>query len=185
MQGTKEPQPELSVVLTVRDTEETIGRDVRRIAEHLRASGRSFEILALNDGCRDNSMGVLRLLAADVPELHLGLKNVAGNGFVRGAAEARGEWVLLVDARAPVPLAALGWALGRLQAGTDAVILRGRCIVAHRLRCLSALIRAVGRGESFETSFERHATGLSVQIIGTLTRRHIGLLEPVLRFLAA
>jgi glycosyltransferase involved in cell wall biosynthesis len=61
----------ISVVLAIRDAEESVGRDVRRIAEHLRGRGLSFEILAVSDGCRDNSLAVVRLLARQVPELRV------------------------------------------------------------------------------------------------------------------
>lgn len=178
--------PLVSVVLAVREAEETIGRDVRRIAAHLRARGVAFEILAVNDGCRDNSLAVLRLLAPHVPELRLLLGDAAGRASVRGTAEARGEVVILADAGgSPLPLAALGWALGRLSAGRHAVIFRGRCVIGRRLPCLPAVVRAAGRGDVFEASFERNARGLAMDVVGTRPRRRAGLFEPVLRFLAA
>ena len=175
-----------SVVLAVRDVEEMVGRDVRRIAEHLRARGTSFEILAVNDGCRDNSLTVLRLLAAQVPELRLHPGDVSGRAFLRGAAEASGEVVALAEiGRGTFPLPALGWAHARLAAGRDAVVFRGRCIVAARLACLSAIVRASGRGPMFESTFERSARGLSVDVVGApARRRRQGLLGPVLRLLA-
>jgi glycosyltransferase involved in cell wall biosynthesis len=176
----------LSVVLAVREAEETIGRDVRRIAEHLRAVGRPFEILAVNDGCCDNSLAVLRLVAAQVPELRLCAGDAAGRAFVRGAAEAQGAVVALVQAGAgSLPLAPLGWALSRLERGADALIFRGRCIVGRRLACLASIVRSWGRGDLFERSFERSARGLVVEVVGTRPRRPGGLLAPVLRFLAA
>src|SRR4051812_50192146 len=105
----------LSVVIAVREAEETIGRDVRRIAEHLRAAGRPFEILAVNDGCCDNSLSVLRLVAAQVPEMRLCPGDSAGRAFIRGTAEAHGTAVALLDARfGSLPLGPLGWALSRL-----------------------------------------------------------------------
>jgi glycosyltransferase involved in cell wall biosynthesis len=177
--------PELSVVISVREGEETIGRDVRRIADHLRGAGLAFEILAVNDGCCDNSLAVLQLLATQIPELRLSGGDATGKAFVRGTAEASGRLVALVEAgRGELPLAALTWAVARLARDKDAVVLRGRCIVAHRLTCLPAIIRAVGRGALFERTFERSARGLALEIVGLRPRSH-GLLAPVFRFLAA
>jgi glycosyltransferase involved in cell wall biosynthesis len=176
----------LSVVVAVREAEETIGRDVRRIADHLRATGRPFEILAINDGCCDNSLAVLRLLASQVPELRLCAGDAAGRAFIRGAAEAQGATIALLDSSGgSLPLGPLGWALSRLERGADAIVFRGRCIMGRRLVCLAAIARAWGRGDLFERSFERNARGLSVEVVGTRPRRPGGLLAPVLRFLAA
>jgi glycosyltransferase involved in cell wall biosynthesis len=176
----------LSVVLAVREAEETIGKDVRQIANHLRAAGVSFEILAVNDGCCDNSLAVLRLLTAQVPELRLCAGDARGRAFVRGASEAQGELVALVEAEGgSLPLAALGWAMARLERSTDAVVFRGRCVLGRRLASLSSVVRSRGRGDLFERSFERAAHGLSVDVIGTRARPTGGLLAPVLRFLAA
>ena len=179
-----ETSVEFSVVIAVREAEETIGRDVRRIAGHLREAGVSFEVLAVNDGCRDNSFAVLRLIAASVPELRLCTGDTSGRPFIRGAAEAHGEMVAMLDTRgAGLPLAPLSWALARLRRGADAIVFRGRCILARRLVCLPAIIRAAGRGDVFERSFECNASGLRIDIMGTRPRR-VGLFAPVLRLLA-
>ena len=175
----------VSVVIAVREAEETIGRDVRRIADHLREAGVPFEILAVDDGCCDNSFSVLRLVAVTVPELRLCAGDADGRAYFRGTAEARGETVALIAAdRAGLPLAPLGWALTQLHRGADAIIFRGRCILGRRLVCLPAIIRALGRGDLFERSFERNATGLQVEVVGHRRPRRAGLLAPVLRLLA-
>jgi glycosyltransferase involved in cell wall biosynthesis len=180
------PCPTLSVVLAVRESEETIGRDVRVMAQHLRAAGVSFEILAVNDGCCDNSLAVLRLLEAQVPELRICAGDARGRAFVRGAAEAMGHLVALVEpGDGSLPLSTLGWAASRLERSTHAVVFRGRCVVARRLPCLPAIIRSRGRGDVFERSFERAAHGLAIDVVGTRPRMPTGLLAPVLRFLAA
>jgi|1185.fasta_scaffold212745_2 hypothetical protein len=174
----------LSVVIAVREAEETIGRDVRRIAEHLRAAGVAFEVLAVNDGCCDNSFSVLRLVACSVPEMRLCAGDASGKAFIRGTAEARGEFVALMDAcRGGLPLSALSWTLARLGRGADAIVFRGRCLVGRRLPCLPAIVRASGRGDVYERSFERQARGLGVEVVGARPRR-AGLLDPVLRLLA-
>jgi len=177
--------PSLSVVIAVREAEETIGRDVRQMAQHLMAAGVSFEVLAVNDGCCDNSLAVLKLLASQVPELRLCAGDARGRAFIRGASEAQGQTIALVDAAdGSLPLAALGWAMSRLDRH-DAIVFRGRCVLGRRLATLPAIVRARGRCDLFERSFERAAQSLTVDVVGTRTRPVSGLLAPVLRFLAA
>lgn len=183
--ATKDVVPLLSVVIAVREGEETVGRDVRRIADHLRATGVSFEILAVNDGCCDNSLAVLRLVAAQLPELRLLSGDASGRAFRRAMIEARGELVALLDAgRGGLPLANLGWALARLQGGTAAVVFRGRCILGRRLACLPAVVRAAGRGSNYEWSFERQAAGLPIEVVGKRSLPGAAFLAPVLRVLS-
>jgi hypothetical protein len=178
--------PDISVVLAIRNDEETVGHQVRAIAAHLRGLGRSFEIVAVNDGSRDNSLSIVNLLAPHVPELRLLGSNVAGRAFLRGASEARGHALILLEANKPISLGPLGWALSRLEAGREAVILRGRYIVARRLLALPIIVRASGPGLLFEHVFERRAQDLGIDVVGSRPKPPAPLLlRPVLRFLAA
>jgi glycosyltransferase involved in cell wall biosynthesis len=204
--------PEISVILAVADAEESVGREVKRIAACLRERNANFEIIAVNDGSRDNSFAVLRLLALEIPQLRLCLAESAGRVFVRGVAEARGSIVVLREAGSTDVLpAAIGWDISRIAAGRRAVVLRGRCIVVDRMAGLPAILRTRGRGELYERSFERAAAELfyrdpqrvpqppagsadgqspsaqrdPLEIVGTRTRRRAGFLAPVLRLLAA
>jgi hypothetical protein len=161
---------DLSVVLAVGNCEETAGRQVRTLAQHLRSLGRSFEIVAVNDGSRDNTLAVLNLLESEVPELRLVCRDALGRAFLRGAAEARGQTVVLASVSATAGASTwsiLGWALGRVESGKDAVVLRGRFTVARRLPCLPAIARAKGPTPSFERRFEREISALAVDVVGT------------------
>ncbi|HVZ71763.1 MAG TPA: glycosyltransferase [Polyangia bacterium] len=179
-------EPEISVVLSVGNDEDRVGHHVRSVADHLRRLGRSFEIVAVNDGSTDNSLSIATLLAGTVPELRVLARNSAGRAFLRGASEARGSVLVLLSANSGPSLAPLGWALSRLAAGRDAVILRGRYIVARRLATLPVIVRATGPGLFFESIFERRAQDLGVDVVGSRPRRQTPLLlRPVLRFLAA
>ena len=180
--------PEISVVFSVRDDEELVGHQVRTVANHLDSLGLAFEIVAVNDGSVDNSMPMLELLAMRMPELRIVRASAAGRAFLRGASEARGAVLVLVEASRPVSLGPLAWALSRLAAGREAVILRGRYIVARRLRALPVIVRATGPGLLFERVFERRAQDLGIDVIGSRPIRNEGvarLFAPVLRFLAA
>ncbi len=178
--------PEISVVVAVGDHEDSIGHEIRSIAAHLGRLGRPFEILAVNNGSSDNSFSIINLLIGSIPELCVLGRESAGRPFLRGASEARGDVVVLLDAGKPVSLAPLGWALSRLQAGRDAVVLRGRYVVARRLAALPVIVRASSPGLLFEAVFERRAQELGIDIVGSRPRRPMPLfLRPVLRFLAA
>ena len=179
-------QPDLSVVIAVGDQEDSIGHLIRNVASHLTELGRSYEILIVNAGCGDNSLSIASVLAATMPEIEVLARDAAGRAFLRGTSEARGDVVVLVDASKPTSLAPLAWALSRLAAGRDAVVLRGRYVVARRLAVLPVVVRASGPGVLFEAVFERRAQELGIDIVGSRPRRPVPLLlRPVLRFLAA
>ena len=179
-------QPDVSVVLAIRNDEEMVGHQIRSVARHLRELGRHFEIVAVNDGSSDNSISIATLLCADIPELRILSRNVAGRAFLRGTSEARGAVVVLLEAGRAVSFAPIGWALSRLAAGREAVILRGRYIVARRLLALPVIVRASGPGLLFEHVFERRAQEIGVDVVGSHPKRPMPfLLRPVLRFLAA
>lgn len=179
-------EPSISVVIAVGDREDSIGHVIRTVAAHLGRLGRSFEILAVNAGSSDNSFSIINILAGSMPELRVLGRESAGRPFLRGSSEARGEVVVLLDAGRSVSLAPLGWALSRIASGRDAVVLRGRYVVARRLAALPIIVRASGPGLLFEAVFERRAQELGIDIVGSRPRRQMPLLlRPVLRFLAA
>jgi hypothetical protein len=181
--------PRLSVIVAIGDVEDSIGRDVRSMARQLRARGIPFEILAASDGSCDTSMVVLQLLRTEIPELSLLGGTRPGRVFRRAVAHARGEAVLLFEARrgTALPYAILGWALSRLNRRA-AVIVRSRFVLAHRLRALPVLLATVGRGSDYEARFERRASnlGLDLEIAGKSRRAGLSrsLLSPMLRLLS-
>jgi len=179
-------EPSISVVIAVGDHEDSIGHAIRTVAAHLGRLGRSFEILAVNAGSSDNSFSIINILVRSIPELRVLGRGSAGRPFLRGSSEARGEVVVLLDAGRSISLAPLGWALSRIAAGRDAVVLRGRYVVARRLSALPIIVRASGPGLLFEAVFERRAQELGIDVVGSRPRRQTPfLLRPVLRFLAA
>lgn len=180
--------PEISFVLAFRDDEERIGHQVRAIAGHMRSLDRRFEIVAVNDGSRDNTLAMLELLRARIPQLRVLRANAAGRAFLRGTGEARGHIVVLCEASRPLFLGPLGWAFGRIAAGREAIVLRGRYIVARRLMALPIIVRATGPGLLFERVFEQRARDLGIDILGSRPTETGGMarfLAPVLRLLAA
>jgi len=183
MQGNKNAI-RLSVIVAVRDDEDTVCGDVRALAHRLRERNLDFEILAVADGSFDTSLTLLRFLREELPELSvLGIAR-GGRGFRRATAHALGEAVLLWEANrgARFPHAILGWALSRL-ARRAAVVVRGRFVLAHRLRALPVLLDTIGRGDEYEARFERRAADLrlDVEVVGMRPRRSPWL--PVRRIL--
>jgi hypothetical protein len=179
-------EPEISVVIAVGDHEEAVGHDIRRVGEHLDRLGRAHEILVVNAGSGDNSLSIARLLATSSPAIRVLSRDTGGRAFLRGASEARGKTIVLMEAGRRASLAPLGWALSRLAAGRDAVVLRGRYIVARRLAAMPVVVRASGPGLLFEPVFERRAQELGIDVVGSRPRGSTPLLlRPVLRFLAA
>lgn len=179
-------EPEISVVLAVGNHEETVGHEIRKIAAHLGHLRRTFEVVVVNAGCSDNSLSIAGLLAGSIPQVSVLPRAVPGRAFLRGCSEARGDVVVLLDAGRSVSLAPLAWALSRLAAGRDAVVLRDRYIVARRLATLPVVVRASGPGLLFEAVFERRAQELGIEVVGSRPRKPTPLLlRPVLRFLAA
>jgi hypothetical protein len=179
-------EPAISVVIAVGNHEDTIGHVIRSAAAHLGRLGHGFEILAVNAGSSDNSLSIASILAGSMPELRVLSRQSGGRPFLRGASEARGEVVILLDAGKPASWAPLGWALSRIAAGRDAVVLRGRYVVARRLAALPVIVRASGPGMLFEPVFERRAQELGMDVVGSRPRRPMPLLlRPVLRFLSA
>ena len=63
--------PELSVIIPIYNEEGNIKPLCERLLPVLRRIGRSFEIIAVNDGSRDNSGAFLKAIAATTPELKL------------------------------------------------------------------------------------------------------------------
>ena len=179
-------EPEISVVVAIGNHEETVGHLIRSLAAHLRRLGRAFEIVAVNAGSSDNSLSIAAILAQSMPELRVLGRDAGGRPFLRGASEARGAVLVLLETGNPISLAPLGWALSRLASGRDAVVLRGRYVVARRLAALPVIVRASRPGLFFEALFERRAQELGIDVVGSRPRRPTPLLlRPVLRFLAA
>jgi glycosyltransferase involved in cell wall biosynthesis len=174
--------PELSVILAFGDSEETIGHTVRDAIRHLTALGKTFELIAVNEGSRDNSLAVLRLLADRMPGEILSIVNRDSSGrvFCAGAVQATGRDLLLVRAHSTMgPLAPLGLALHRLAHGHDAVVVPGRFVVCRRDVASGAIARARGASHEFERRFLREAQLLSVLTLGA--PRETTLANPLVR----
>jgi len=86
---------DVTVVMAYSDHEEVVGSACMRLASHLRDAGLNFELLAVEEGSRDNSASVLALLRSAVPELRL-LSATAGAGWKHGGELGRARVVWLI-----------------------------------------------------------------------------------------
>jgi len=174
--------PELSVVLAFGDSEDSIGYTVRDAIRHLTALGKTFELIAVNEGSRDNSLAVLQLLCERTPGAALSVihRDSSGRAYCRGAVEARGDALVLLRAHAGIgPLAPLGLALHRLTHGRDVVVVPGRFMVCRREAASAAIARTRGASIDFERRFLRETERLSVLTLGAPKDATLG--NPLLR----
>ena len=117
--------PELSIVLPVFDEAAVLEATFAELIPTLEALGRSFEVVAVDDGSRDDSKAILERLAADEPRLRVfALPENRGKGAAvkRGMLEATGAAIVFMDADLSTPLEELPRFLGALDSGHQVVI---------------------------------------------------------------
>ena len=118
------PVPALSLVVPVYDEEENVGAlhaELGRIAGEL---ARPYEIVFVNDGSRDGTLGRLEALAAADP--HLRIVDLDGNfgeaaALSAGFAHARGTVIVTLDGDGQNDPADIPRLLARLEDGFDVV----------------------------------------------------------------
>ena len=126
------PAPEppwLSVVLPCYNEEAVIAETHRRVSAVCAAVGRTYEIVAVNDGSRDRTWTELVRLAGNDP--HLVAVNLARNhghqlALTAGLHFARGQRVLIMDADLQDPPELLPAMLQKMDEGADVVYAQRR-----------------------------------------------------------
>jgi polyisoprenyl-phosphate glycosyltransferase len=123
---TPEPRPRLSVVAPCFDEAEGLGEFCRQLGEACEASvGKSYEIVLINDGSRDETWSVMRHLAANLPQVvAINLSRNYGHqiALTAGLHAARGERILIIDADLQDPPELLGEMMAIMDAqGADVV----------------------------------------------------------------
>jgi len=111
--------PQISVVIPCLDEEEAVGAVVDQAWEGIERSGRSGEVIVVDNGSTDDSA----LIATDhgatvVSEPQRGY----GRAYLAGIATARGEYVVMADADGTYPLQELGAFVDELEQGSDFVL---------------------------------------------------------------
>jgi dolichyl-phosphate beta-glucosyltransferase len=100
-------RPELSIVIPSFNEELRLPGTLTAIAKYIRASGRSTEVIVVDDGSRDQTAAVAALYTNQIQGLRV-LRNPEnrGKGFSvrRGMLEASGRTVLFTDADLSAPI---------------------------------------------------------------------------------
>ena len=140
--------PEISVVIPVYNEEASLAALFARLYPALDALGRSYEIIFVNDGSRDSSAAILRAQfeqRSDVTRVVLFAANFGQHrAILAGFAQARGRYLITLDADLQNPPEEIGRVLAELDAGHDYVgtIRKQRQDVAWR-RWASRLVNIV------------------------------------------
>ena len=99
--------PELSIVIPSFNEEKRLPATLERIANYVRASGRTAEVLVVDDGSTDRTAEVAAGFRTQIESLRVisnGRNRGKGYSVRRGSLEARGEIVLFTDADLSAPI---------------------------------------------------------------------------------
>lgn len=118
-------RPVLSVVIPALNEERRLAPTVREAVALLRARGKPFEILVVDDGSRDGTSALVRKLAEAAPEvglIRLAENQGKGHAVRTGIVNSQGDLVLFADADGATPMTELTRLEAALAAGADLAI---------------------------------------------------------------
>lgn len=118
------PEPFLSVVVPAYNEEHRLPTTLRRILAYLEGQDYSYEVIVVDDGSEDNTVGVIQSLLAQHPQLQLIENDHRGKGYTvrTGMLAAQGQHVIFTDADLATPIGEIDKVLPLLQNGHDVVI---------------------------------------------------------------
>jgi hypothetical protein len=114
-----ESGPEISVVIPCLDEEAAVGAVVDQALEGIARSGRSGEVVVVDNGSTDRSA---EIAAAHGARLVTEPQRGYGSAYLAGLSAARGKYIVMGDADDTYPLRELGSFVDRLEQGDDLVI---------------------------------------------------------------
>lgn len=113
------PNPQVSVVIPCLNEEEAVGAVVDQAWEGIERSGRSGEVIVVDNGSSDASAEIATAHGATVIfEPRRGY----GRAYLTGITCARGEHLVMADADGTYPLQELGAFVDRLESGSQLVL---------------------------------------------------------------
>ncbi|HET9461371.1 MAG TPA: glycosyltransferase family 2 protein [Gaiellaceae bacterium] len=110
---------EVSVIIPCLNEEAAVGTVVDHAFEGIRRSGRSGEVVVVDNGSSDDSAAVAAARGARVVSEE---RRGYGNAYLAGLAAAQGEYLVMGDADDTYPLQDLAPFVDRLEQGDDLVI---------------------------------------------------------------
>lgn len=144
--------PRISIVIPMRNEERNVSPLLARTARILREIAKPFELICVDDASSDGTAARLLEARESFPELvivSLGARRGQHGAVAAGFAQARGEWVVTLDADLQNPPEEIPRLLEALQQGHD-------CVGTYRIgrqdpfprraasALLNAFLRAVG-----------------------------------------
>jgi len=118
-------RPEFSVVITCYYEQESIEEFHARLARTLEESGRTFEMVFVNDGSDDGTFDILKLIFAKDPAVHAVIDLFRNTGQVcamsAGIAHARGKHFIFMDSDLQLDPEELPLLLDEFDKGNDIV----------------------------------------------------------------
>jgi dolichyl-phosphate beta-glucosyltransferase len=139
------PVAELSIVLPAFNEESRLEPTVREAVGYCRDSGRSFELIVVDDGSRDGTSALVLKLGDEFRELRLiRLAANHGKGYAvrSGVINSRGKAVLIADSDGATPIGEIVRLEAALAAGAD-VAIGSRGIHAEGVKVRAKLYRHV------------------------------------------
>lgn len=117
--------PKYSIVIPAYNESARIPGTLASVLECVRSRGWDAEILVVNDGSRDHTAEVVRVIAREAPELRL-IENPGNHGkgySVRhGMMEARGDVVMFTDSDLSAPIEEAERLFAAIESGADIAI---------------------------------------------------------------
>jgi glycosyltransferase involved in cell wall biosynthesis len=112
-------EPQISVLIPCLNEEEAVGKVVDQAFEGIRGSGRTGEVIVVDNGSTDASA---EIAAAHGARVASEARRGYGSAYLAGLAAAQGEFIVMGDADETYPLQNLAPFVDRLEAGDDLVI---------------------------------------------------------------
>jgi len=149
---------DLSIVIPAYNEEFRVVPTIRKIVNYCRGQGRAFEVILVDDGSRDGTSAVGRLLSEELHELRLiRLAANHGKGYAvrTGVVNAVGRTVLFADADGSTPIGEIERLEAALDQGAD-VSVGSRALRAEGIQVQARLYRRL-IGRTFHYLVERLA----------------------------
>jgi len=181
------PLPELSIVIPIHNEAPNLRELCREFTDVLTRSGRSFEILLVDDGSTDESFEILRELQANDPRLRvIQFRRNFGQtaAFAAGFAHARGRYIVTADGDLQNDPSDIPAMIARVEAGDDIVCGwrkdRKDTFINRRLPSMIA-----NRLISWATGVRLHDYGCSLKVFRAEVVKPLRLYGEMHRFLPA